>query len=152
MIHPEPPVCQLRVASTSAGVAAAYIRRRRFEFGLPLTFDDHYEQISALEAFTGAFAAEIINGLRRRADKRRRELSQVEGVVKVWLENPLTYLEVIGEEGSPAIKRLRLQLFVNTLESEPVVRGLLDETLKRSPLYLTLLKASEVQVNFQIAI
>ena len=51
-----------------------------------------------------------------------------------------------------AIKRLRLQLFVNTLESEPVVRDLLNETLKRSPLYLTLLKASEVQVDFQIAI
>jgi hypothetical protein len=68
------------------------------------------------------------------------------------LENPLSFLEVVGEEGSAAIHLLRLQLFISTLESEPVIRGLLDQTLARSPLYLTLSKAAKVQVDFQIAI
>src|SRR5215471_12593574 len=148
MTDPDPPVCQLRVASARPGVMAAYVRHQQFELGLPLSFDEKYERISALEAFGGAFAADIINGLRIRAGKRRYDLSQIEGVVKVWLVNPLSFLQVIGEQGNAAIECLRLQLFVSTLESEAVVRELLKETLASSPLYLTLTKAAKVEVDF----
>jgi hypothetical protein len=152
MTPPSLPVCQLRVVSTKPDVVAAYTRRHRFELGPPLTFDHNYEGISALEAFGAAFAADITNGLRARAKKRRRELSQVENVVKIWLVNPLSFLEVIGEQGNAAIQRLRLQIFVSTLEPETEMRRLLDETLACSPLYLTLTKAAEVQIDFQVAI
>ena len=152
MREPATPTCQLRVASQSGDSLAAYVRRQRFEIGPPLTFDESYSGISALEIFAGAFAADVINGLRLRARKRRIEIRQLEGVVKVWLVNPLTFLEVVGEEGDASIESLRLQLYVSTLEQETAVRELLDETLARSPLYLTVAKCAKVQVDFEIAI
>jgi hypothetical protein len=152
MREPATPTCQLRVASQSGDSLAAYVRRQRFEIGPPLTFDESYSGISALEIFAGAFAADVINGLRLRARKRRIEIRQLEGVVKVWLVNPLAFLEVVGEEGDASIESLRLQLYVSTLEQETAVRELLDETLARSPLYLTVAKCAKVQVDFEIAI
>jgi len=152
MSEPAPLTCQLRVASTNDDSIAAYVRRHRLEIGQPLTFDEKYLGVTALETFAGAFAADIINGLRRRAKKRRLEVGEVEGVVKVWLENPLAFLEVVGETGTPSICLLRLQLYISTAEPEASVRVLLAETLARSPLYLTLSKAAKVEVNFQLAI
>ena len=152
MSEPATPTCQLRVASQSGDLLAAYVRRQRFEIGPPLTFDESYSGISAIEAFAGAFAADVINGLRLRARKKRVEIRQLEGVVKVWLTNPLTFLDVVGEEGDASIESLRLQLYVSTLEQETAVRALLQETLARSPLYLTMARAAKVQVDFEIAI
>jgi hypothetical protein len=151
MSQPAMPTCQLRVASQSGDSLAAYVRRQRFEIGPPLTFDESYSGISALEMFAGAFAADVMNGLRLRARKRRVKIRQLEGMVKVWLVNPLTFLEVVGEEGDASIETLRLQIYISTLENEAVVRKLLEETLARSPLYLTVAKCAKVQVDFEIA-
>jgi hypothetical protein len=147
-----PPTCQLRVASRKEDSIAAYVRQQRFEIGQPLTFDEQYSGITALETLAGAFAADIINGLRRRALKKRVEIRQIEGVVKVWLVNPLTFLEVVGEEGNASIESVRLQLYVSTLQPETAIRAFLDETLAHSPIYLTLFKATNVRVDFEIAI
>jgi hypothetical protein len=145
------PTCELRIASGNEDSAAVYIRQRRLEIGQPLSFDAKYSGITALEAFSGAFAADIINGLLLRARKRRIQIDQVEALVKLWLRNPLTFLDVVGEEGDPSIESLLLQLYVSTLEMETLVKALLDETLVHSPLFLTLRKAANVKVNFQIA-
>ena len=147
-----PPTCQLRIASTSTDLVTAYVRRQRWEIGRPITFDEQYSSITALEAFASAFAADIMNGLRLRAKNKRVEILQLEAVVKVWLRNPLTFLEVVGEDGDASIQSLRLQLYVSTVEPEEKVRELLQKTLACSPLYLTLAKAAEVQVDFEIAI
>ena len=152
MSQPATPTCQLRVASQSRDSLVAYVRRQRFEIGAPLTFDESYSGISALEMFAGAFAADVMNGLRLRAGKRRVEIRQLEGVVKVWLVNPLTFLDVVGEEGNASIESIRLQLYVSTLEEETTVSGLLEETLTHSPLYMTIEKCAKVQVDFEIAI
>jgi hypothetical protein len=146
------PNCQLRVASKEDESIIAYVRHQRLEIGQALSFDEKYPGITALEAFASAFAADIVNGMRHRARKQRLEISQVEGVVKVWLENPLSFLEVVGEEGTPAIQAIRLRLYVSTLETEGSIKALLDQTLVRSPLYLTLSKAAEVHVDFEVAI
>jgi hypothetical protein len=146
------PTCQMRIASTSADLVTTYARRQRWEIGRPITFDEQYSSITALEAFASAFAADIMNGLRLRATNKRVEILQIEAVVKVWLTNPLTFLEVVGESGDASIQRLHLQLYVSTVEPEEIVQGLLEKTLACSPLYLTLRKAAEVKIDLEIAI
>ena len=146
------PTCQLRIASTGAESVTAYARRHRWELGRPITFDEQYPSITALEAFSAAFAADIINGLRLRAKNQRVEIAQIEAVVKVWLRNPLTFLEVVGEGGDASIESLRLQLYVSTVDPEDVVRELLKKTMGCSPLYLTVSKAAQVHVDFEVAI
>lgn len=152
MSEPTPPACQLRVHSENADKATAYARQQRLEIGRPHTFDEKYEGITALEAFAGALMADIINGLQLRARQRRIAIERIEGVVKVWLKNALTFLAVVGEEGDPSIESVTVQLYVSTLQTEMAVGALLEETLSRSPLYLTLCKAATVKVNFQVAI
>jgi hypothetical protein len=146
------PTCQLRIASTSADLVTAYARRQRWEIGRPVTFDEQYSGITALEAFAGAFGADVMNGVRLRAAKKRLEILKLEAVVKVWLTNPLTFLEVVGESGDASIRSLQLHLYVSTLEPEEVVRGLLQKSLACSPLYLTLSKVAEVKIDLEIAI
>lgn len=145
------PTCELRIASASENSAAVYIRQQRLEIGQTLSFDEKYSGITALEVFAGAFAVDIISGLLHRARKRRIQIDQIEALLKLWLRNPLTFLEVVGEDGDPSIESLLLELYVNTLEMETLVKALLDETLAHSPLFLTLRKAANVRVNFQIA-
>ncbi len=152
MSEPTPPACQLRVHSDHTEKATAYVRKQRLEIGRPHTFDEKYEAITALEAFAGALAADIINGLHLRARQRRIAIERIEGVVKVWLRNALTFLAVVGEEGDPSIETVTVQLYVSSPETEELVRSLLDETLRRSPLHLTLCKAAKVTVNFQVTI
>jgi hypothetical protein len=133
-------------------LVTTYARRQRWEIGRPITFDEQYSNITALEAFAGAFAADIMNGLRLRARNKRVEILQIEAVVKVWLTNPLTFLEVVGESGDASIRRLQLHLYVSTGEREEIVRRLLETTLGCSPLYLTMRKAAEVKIDLEIAI
>lgn len=152
MNHPAAPACQLRVAATASDKVAAFIRGERFEIGAPLTFDDKYPGISALEALAAALAADVVNGLRLRASRRRLEVAEAEAIIKVWLVNPLSFLEVVGETGDPAIERIHLQLYLSTIEPESAIRELLKQTLARSPLYLTLSKAARLEVELAIAI
>ena len=146
------PTCQLRIASTGDELVTAYARRHRWEIGRPLTFDEQYPSITALEAFAGAFAADIINGLRLKAKAQRVEILQIEAVVKLWLRNPLRFLEVVGEGGDASIESLRLHLYISTVDPEEVMRELLNKTTGCSPLYLTLAKAAQVHIDFEIAI
>lgn len=152
MSDSNPPACQLRVHSESADRATAFVRQQRLEIGRPLSFDEKYEGITAIEAFAGALMADIINGLQLRAKERRIEIERVEGVVKIWLKNALTFLPVVGEEGDPSVESASVQLYVSTLAPEEAVRSLLEETLARAPIYLTLRKAATVSVNFQVVI
>lgn len=146
------PACQIRFAASRKSAGTAYIRQRQLELGDPLSFDENYPGITALEAFGSAVAADIVNGLHLRAGKQRLDIQQIETVVKVWLQNPLAFIDVVGEEGDPRIESVRLDLYVNTLEPEASVRKLLDETLKHSPLHLTLQNAIAFDVNLQIVI
>ena len=146
------PTCQLRIASTGAESVTAYARRHRWEIGRPLSFDEQYPGITALEAFASAFAADIINGIRLKAKAQRVEILQIEAVVKLWLRNPLTFLEVVGEGGDASIESLRLHLYISTVDPEEVLRELLKKTMACSPLYLTLAKAAQVHIDFEIAI
>ena len=146
------PSCQLRIATTSADLVTAYARRQSWEIGAPLTFDEQYSERTALETFASAFAADILNGFRLQAKKQRVEILQMEGLVEVWLTNPLAFLEVVGETGDASIQSLRLRLYISTLEPKDRVQMLLDKTLAHAPLYLTLCRAATVQVDFEIAI
>ena len=61
----------------------------------------------------GAVGGEVVNGLRAFADRRRLSIDAVEAVVSGALENGLTYLEVIGEQGQPKIARIHVKVFAS---------------------------------------
>lgn len=136
----------LRVTAPDRDVARVSIGRRQFSIGRPLEFDDASPRVAAIEYALGAVGGEIVNGLRAFADRRRLEIDAIEAVVTGELENGLTYLEVIGEEGLPKIARIHVKVFVASGDAA-AAGALFDRLLDRLPLVCTLRAAVRLSVE-----
>jgi hypothetical protein len=127
-----------------------YARTQRFDVGLPLSFDAEYGAVTALETVLGAIGADLACGIRRLAATKRLVVDDVEAVVQAELSNPLVHLGVVGEEGSPAMKRISIKLYLGSLEDEAALRRIFDEVVARSPLIQTFEKAVELELELRI--
>jgi len=140
----------LRVASNQRDRASVFARRHSFEVGAPLGFDAAYERITALEYALGALGADLVNGLQEVARRKRVALDHVEALVQGKLHNALTYLGVVGEQGSPGLERVTIKVYISTLEPEENVRGVWEEMLSRSPLVHTFRNAALLDLSLQV--
>ena len=141
----------LRITVTDDDAANVVTRRHQFAVGRPLHFDAEYQHVTPLEYALGALGAEIVNGLRQSAKRRRMELDDIEAVVDGELDNPLTYLEVVGEEGHPGLVRVLVKVYVSSPHDEQTWRTLWDETRERLPLVRTFSGALSLTVEVRVA-
>jgi hypothetical protein len=141
----------LRITATDNEAAHVVVRRHQFAVGRPLSFDAEYQHVTALEYVLGALGAEIVNGLRLSAKRRRIELDEIEAVVDGELDNPLTYLEVVGAEGHPGLTRVVVKVYVASPHDEQTWRTLWDETRERLPLVRTFSGALTLTVELKVA-
>jgi hypothetical protein len=130
-------IITLRVTGGGRDVARVAVRRQQFAVGRPIEFDATAPRIAALEYALGAVGAEAVNGLRVFAARRRLEIDAIEAVVTGELEHELVYLDVIGESGRPAIRRIHVKLFLACTQPA-AARELFDEMLEKLPLAGTL--------------
>jgi len=142
-------IITLRVTGGARDVARVAVRRHQFSVGRPIEFDGSSPRIAALEYALGALGAEVVNGLREFALRRRLRLDGVEAVVSAELEHELVYLDVIGESGHPAIRRLHVKLFVACADAV-AVRALFDEVLQKLPLTRTLSAATRLSTELVV--
>jgi hypothetical protein len=142
----------LRVSTTHTDCASVFVRKHRFDVGAPVHFDVEYDAISALEYVLGAIGADIVNGLQALARKRRLEIDHIEAVVQGELNNPLTHLGVIGEEGHPGLEKVSVKVYVASLEAEAEIQRLWQEMLARSPLVWTFQSAIQFELHMQVVI
>jgi len=138
----------LRVTSAEQAAARVSSRRHQFIVGSPLTFDAEHPFLSALEHVLGALGAEILTGLQEFARRRRFDIDQIEVVVHGYLENPLAYLEVVGEPERTRLARVRVKVFVQSPGDEPGFARLWRETLHRLPLVTTLAPALDLTLEY----
>jgi hypothetical protein len=127
----------LRVTSPDRQTARVASGRRQFAVTRPLDFDAEHEGITALEYALGALGAELVTGIRELAKRRRLDVEDIEAVVVGELDNPLTYLEVVGEEGHPGISRVQVKIYVASSEREATVRGFVQQAIELLPLART---------------
>jgi len=139
-------IITLRVTGGVRDVARVAVRRQQFLVGRPIEFDESSPRIAALEYALGAVGAELVNGLREFAHRRRVPLDAIEALVTAELEHELVYLDVIGERGHPAVRQLHVKLFVACADAA-AVRALLDEVLEKLPLTRTLSAATSVSTE-----
>lgn len=140
----------LRVTAGEPGENRVSARRHQFVAGPPVDFDVEYGRVTALEYALGALGAEIVGGLRAFAKRRRLELANVEAVVVGELDNPLTYLEVVGEQGHPGLTRVGIKVYVSSPHDEQTIRQLWDETLPRLPLVKTIGAAAALDLRLSV--
>ena len=129
--------CRLRITTLESETSRVLVRRHQFAVGRPIDFDADSAHISALEYALGAIGAEIVSGLRVFAKRRRIELDGVEAVVDGEVENPLAYLEVVGESGYPGLSSVSIKVYVASPRDEETLYQLWHETLERLPLVRT---------------
>jgi hypothetical protein len=146
-VHAMAPITiSLRVTAPGPAIARVSVRSRHFPIGRPVEFDDASPHVAALEYALGAVGGEVVNGLREFARRRRLAIDAVEALVTGELQNGLTYLEVIGEEGRPRIRRIAIKVFVASPDDK-ATRAVFDEMIERLPLVTTLSQALDLNVE-----
>ena len=138
----------IRVRTAGKDLNTIYVRQHRLQVGQPLHFDDKYEHSTALEYLLGALGADLVGGLQVIAGRRRLQVNDVEAVVSGKLNNPLTYLGVVGEKGHPGLEQVNVTVFVSSPEPEETVLLAWEEMLRRSPIVNTL--KSSVQLDLDV--
>src|SRR5438876_5427118 len=108
----------LRVSTAGKDRATVFARQHQFTVGAPVQFDPAYDAITALEYVLGAIGADVVHGLQALARKRWVEVDHVEAVVEGELNNPLTYLGVVGESGHPGLERVSVKVYVASIAAE----------------------------------
>jgi hypothetical protein len=147
----EPMTVGLRVTTGGRDQARVSVRRHQFVVGRPIDFDVESATVMALEYALGALGAELVGGLNEFAGRRRLVLDNVEALVQGEIEDPLVYLEVIGESGQPRIRRVDIKVYVDSPETEPTVRQLFEDVLARLPLVGTFRGAVHLDIQLILA-
>lgn len=137
----------VRVRSTDRDTATAYVRGHQFTVGAPVQFDQEYSRVTALEYVLAALGADVVNGFRIVARRRRVAVDQIEATISAALNNPLVHLNVIGEEGHPGVEHAAVRVYVSTDSDEQHVQQVWEETLARSPLVRTLAPAIKLELS-----
>ena len=141
----------LRVTASGSDGAKVSARRHQFLVGRPIDFDAESSTVMALEYALGALGAELVGGLRQFAGRRRLTLDNVEALVRAEVEDPLVYLEVIGESGQPRIGRIEIKLYVASPEPEQNVRQLFEGVLSKLPLVHAFRQAGRLDIQLILA-
>lgn len=144
------PSWSLRVRSAGTDRAVVYTRSHELTVGAPLSFDREYERTTALEQALGALGADVVAGFTVVADRRRVEVDDVEATLLAELDNPLTYLGVVGEEGDPGLERVGIKVYVSSPAPERTLRAVWDEARRRSPLLNTLRGCVDLELTLEL--
>ncbi len=148
----EPYTWTARVGSKQEGAPVrAYVGREQFEVSGALNFDPARTGVSALEYLLAAVGSDLVCGFQSLAKKRRVPIDDIEATVVGELENPLVPLGVIGETGSPGIKRIQLRVFISTPAAQDEVETLWQEVCGRSPLAVTFAALVELTLSIKCA-
>jgi hypothetical protein len=142
----------VRVVGSGRRRATAYARAHRFEVGAPVEFDEAAPAVSTLEYALAAVAAELAGTFTELARRRRIEVDGIEATANGELDNPLTWLEVVGEPGHPGLHRLDVKLYVISPADPAVLQALWERACALSPLVRTLSAAPGLDLCLELDI
>ena len=142
----------VRVRSINRTLAKVYVRKHTYEIGAPLQFDSEYEHVTALEYALGAIGGDVVNCLQMVGRRRRVEIDDIEAVVSGQVHNPLTYLGVVGEEGSSALQRVSVRVYLSSPTEPSKIQAVWEEMQQKSPLVQTLRTCVDLELSLQIVL
>jgi hypothetical protein len=145
-----PHVWTLRVRAAEPGAATVTTRQHRFEAGVAADFDEESPRISALEYVLGALGADLAAGFAGHARRSGVLVDHVEAVVRGELNDPLAAVGVVGAKGHPGIERVRVTVYVSSIEPPARLLELWEDGLRASPLLQTFRAAFAVELTVTI--
>jgi uncharacterized OsmC-like protein len=142
-------VFPVRVQRLAGGSARVYARGA-FDVGSQASLRDSDDAPSAVEYLLGALGGDLVCGLERAAEGQGILLHAVEISLNGRLDNVLTHLGVIGEQGHPGFASIEGTAYVASDAEEDAIQRAWQRTLNRSPLYHTLTRCAAVTIALKV--
>jgi uncharacterized OsmC-like protein/TusA-related sulfurtransferase len=141
-------VWSARVRWTEGMQARAFIRNHSFNVGQPASFDTQDIAPSAVEYVLAAIGGCLVVGFQWRASQRGIAVRNLEVSLQARADNILVFLG-LEEQGHPGMQQIDGRLYVDADSDEEVLQELWQETVRRSPVTQSLLRAVPVQVELR---
>jgi uncharacterized OsmC-like protein len=141
----------VRVHRIEEQVARVYARNHAFTVGEPASFKETDRHPSATELLLGALGADLVNGFSALARRRSIEIEGLELTLAGELDNPLVHLGVIGESGHSGFASIQGTFHVRVDAPPATAEEIWRQTLERSPMWNTLVRSVELQVELRLA-
>lgn len=139
---------RLRVRSTGHLESTVYCRNFSFRAGQPASFEEKDLHPSSLELLLGALGTALSTGFATDAARAGLEIDDIEITVRARLGNPLAHLGL--GEGDPGLTGVEVKCFASTSADEGAVRAAWERTVARSPVAVTLARATELTIKLAI--
>ena len=140
----------VRVQRTAGRIARAYGRGQSFDVGSQASLREADAQPSAVEYVLGALGGDLVCGLERAAEGQGIPLDAIEITLNARLDNVLTHLGVVGEQGHPGFATIEGTAYVGSDAEEEAIQRAWQRTLDRSPLYHTLSRCASVTIALKV--
>jgi TusA-related sulfurtransferase/uncharacterized OsmC-like protein len=141
-------VWSARVRWTEGMQARAFIRNHSFNVGQPASFDTQDPAPSAIEYLLAAIGGCLAVGFQWRASQCNLVVRNLEVSLQTQADNILVFLG-LEEQGHPGLKQIEGRLYVDADGDEDMLQELWQETLRRSPVTQSLLRAVPVQLELR---
>ena len=142
-------VFSVRIQPLAAGSARVYARGV-FDVGSQASLRETDDAPSAVEYVIGALGGDLACGLQRAAEAEGIALHGIEITLNGRLDNILTHLGVVGEEGHPGFAAIEGTVYIAADADQSAVTRAWQRTLARSPLYNTLTRCAEVSIRLVV--
>jgi uncharacterized OsmC-like protein len=140
----------VRVQRTAGRIARAYGRGQSFDVGSQASLREADAQPSAVEYVLGALGGDLVCGFERAAEGQGIPLHAIEITLNARLDNVLTHLGVVGEQGHPGFAAIEGTAYVGSDAEEEAIQRAWQRTLDRSPLYHTLSRCASVTIALKV--
>ena len=142
----------VRVQRAGDREAKVYARHHSFTVGQQASFDETDAHPSAVEYLLGALGGDLLSGFQIQAARQRVSIDGMEMRLSGRLNNVLTHLGVVGEEGHPGFESITGTLYVSADADPSILQLLWRTTLERSPLVNTLKRSVALSLDLQTAV
>ena len=138
-----------RGTSNDLSSVKIFTNKNSFQIEKQISFDLEYKQITSLEYFAGSVLSSIILTLLEQSKKRGSIIEEIEGVLNLSLENPLSLVGVKGYDEEPLIRNITVTVFLFVDLEDNDFDEFTFRALKNSPIYNTLKRSMELEVIFK---
>jgi len=138
-----------RGTANDLSAVKVYTNKNSFVTEKQISFDSEYEQISSVEYFAGSVLSSVMLTLLEQSKKKGSIIEEIEGVLKLSLENPLSLLGVRGYDEEPYIRKITMTVYLFAELEDDEFDEFCFHALKKSPIYNTLKKSMELEIQFK---
>ncbi|WP_426454630.1 hypothetical protein ACP26L_18145 [Paenibacillus sp. S-38] len=138
-----------RGTSNDLSSVKIYTNKNSFQIEKQISFDSESKPISSLEYFAGSVLSSILLTFLEQSKRRGSIIEEMEGVLNLSLENPLSLIGVKGYDEEPFISNMTVTVFLYVDLEDKEFDDFCFGTLAHSPIYNTLKRSMELDVIFK---